>query len=118
MGRDTFRQEPGKQQPAHEVRLGSVKAAVWANQTEGGVRYNVTFERLYREGETWRSTTSFGRDDLLLVAKVADLAHTWICNPIKTEAPTAAAPKRGRTTAPRGKDLGDLDPPARPDNAA
>ena len=22
---------------------------------------------------------SFGRDDLLVVAKLADLAHTWIC---------------------------------------
>jgi hypothetical protein len=115
MGRDTFRQEPGKQQPAHEVRLGSVKAAVWANQTEGGVRYNVTFERLYREGEQWRSTTSFGRDDLLLLGKVADLAHTWICTPRKDE-PTTAGPKRPRS--PRGKDFGDLEPPPRPDSPA
>ena len=67
--------------PAHEVRLGSVKAAVWRNETETGTRYNVTFERLYREGEQWRSNSSFGRDDLLLLAKVADQAHTWIMKP-------------------------------------
>jgi len=32
-----------KQKPIQEVRLGSIKAAIWANQTEAGVRYNVTF---------------------------------------------------------------------------
>jgi len=64
--------------PTHEVRLGSIKAAVWRNQTETGVRHNVTFSRLYKDGEKWKSTDSFGRDDLLLVSKVADQAHLWI----------------------------------------
>ena len=41
-------------------------------------RHNVTIERLYKDGDDWKSTTSFGRDDLPLVAKVADLAHSWI----------------------------------------
>ena len=67
------------QKPVHEVRLGLIKAAVWANDTEQGVRHNVSIARLYKEGDDWKSTTSFGRDDLLLVAKVADLAHSWIC---------------------------------------
>ncbi len=35
--------------------------------------------RLYREGGQWRSTHSFRRNDLLLVAKVADLAHSKVC---------------------------------------
>ena len=65
--------------PIHEVRLGLIKAAVWKNETESGVRYNATFSRLYRDGEQWKSTESFGRDELLLVAKVADLTHSWIC---------------------------------------
>ena len=67
-----------KTKPIHEVRLGSIKAAVWKNETEAGVRYNVTFSRLYKDGEQWGSTESFGRDDLLLLAKVADQAHSWI----------------------------------------
>lgn len=67
-----------KNRPAHEVRLGSVKAVVWRNDTETGARYNTTFIRLYKEGEKWKTTQSFGRDDLLLVAKAADQAHTWI----------------------------------------
>ena len=67
-----------KTKPVHEVRLGFIKAALWKNDTESGVRYNVTFSRLYRDGEEWLSTDSFGRDDLLVLGKVADLAHTWI----------------------------------------
>ena len=35
--------------------------------------------RLYQDGDQWRSTHSFGRNDLLTVAKVADLAHTKVC---------------------------------------
>ena len=68
-----------KNKPVHEVRLGAVKAALWRNDTDSGVRFNVTITRLYKDGEDWNNTDSFGRDDLLLVAKVADLAHTWIC---------------------------------------
>ena len=64
--------------PIHEVRLGYIKAAVWKNETEAGVRYNVTFTRLYKDGDTWNSTESFGRDDLLLLSKVADQTHSWI----------------------------------------
>ena len=66
--------------PTEEVRIGAIKAAIWQNQVkDGGVRYNVTFGRLYRtdDGE-WKTTTSFGRNDLLVLAKLADLAHTRI----------------------------------------
>lgn len=85
-----------KQQPTWGIRLGAIKAAVWKNDTEAGVRYNVTFSRLYREGDSWKSTESFGRDDLLLLGKVADQAHSWICsqNGIPEEDPTKAAATR------------------------
>ena len=67
-----------KEKPVHEVRLGAIKAAIWKNDTEKGVRYNTTFNRLYRDGEEWKNTDSFGRDDLLVLGKVADQAHSWI----------------------------------------
>ncbi len=73
--------EPGppKTQPVHVVRLRNIRAAVWANDTEYGVRYNATVARLYKDNEDqWRTSDSFGRDDLLLLAKVLDQAHTWI----------------------------------------
>ena len=67
-----------KQQPAHEIRMGSIRATIWENQTPNGIRFNVTVSRLYKDGEEWKQTDSFGRDDLQLLAKVIDLAHTWI----------------------------------------
>ena len=69
--------------PVHEIRLGRIKAAVWENETEDGTgqkvtRHNVTLTRLYKDGKHWKDSSSFGRDDLPLVAKVADQAHSWI----------------------------------------
>jgi hypothetical protein len=64
--------------PVQEFRFGAVKAAVWENDTDNGTRFNVTFVRLYKDGDDWKTTRSFGRDDLPLLAKAADLAHTWI----------------------------------------
>jgi hypothetical protein len=67
-----------KQQPTHEIRLGTIKATIWENPTRNGAAYNVAIHRLYKDGDAWKQATNFGRNDLPLVAKVADLAHTWI----------------------------------------
>lgn len=67
-----------KNKPIHEIRLGAVKAAIWENKTEKGFRYSVSVGRLYKDGDDWKRTESFGRDDLPLLAKVSDQAHTWI----------------------------------------
>ncbi len=67
-----------KQKPAHEIRMAGVKATIWENQTTAGTRYNVTVSRIYKDGEEWKQTESFGRDDLQLLAKVVDRAHSWI----------------------------------------
>ena len=64
--------------PVHEVRLGRIRAAIWENETQNGTRHNVTLSRLYKDGDDWKDSASFGRDDLPLVGKVADLAHSWI----------------------------------------
>ena len=67
-----------KRKPVHEVRIGAIKAAVWANDTEFGVRHNVTFVRLYRDNDQWKSSDSFGRDDLPVLSEVARQAWLWI----------------------------------------
>jgi len=68
-----------KVQPVEEVRIGSIKAAIWRNEGDNGPRFNVTFQRLYRtEKGKWQSTDSFGRDDLLVLMKVADATHTRV----------------------------------------
>ena len=68
-----------KVQPVEEVRIGSIKAAIWRNEGDNGLRFNVTFQRLYRTDDgKWQSTNSFGRDDLLVLMKVADATHTRV----------------------------------------
>ena len=71
-------QESAKQRPAHEIRLGRIKATIWGNQGDNGTWYNVTLSRNYKDGEEWKSSVSFGRDELLTVAKAADMANSWI----------------------------------------
>jgi hypothetical protein len=67
-----------KKLPVHAIRMGSINAAIWKNDTANGVRYNVTFSHRYRDGENLKSSEAFGRDDLLVVAKAAGQAHSWI----------------------------------------
>jgi len=67
-----------KAAPVHEIRLGRIRAAIWENETQNGVRHNVTVSRLYKDGDEWRDSNSFGRDDLPLVRKVLDRCHSWI----------------------------------------
>lgn len=72
--------------PTHTIRLGRINAAIWANQNgQKDVRFNVTITRRYRDdGDHWKDTTSFGRDDLPIVSKVADMAYEWIWNRAET----------------------------------
>ena len=65
--------------PVAEIRVGRIIAAIWQNTpTDDGVFYSVHITRLFRRGLNWDRTPAFGRDDLLTVAKVADLANTRI----------------------------------------
>ena len=74
-----------KKKPIHTIRIGAVKAAIWENETKTGLMLNVTFTRSYKDGEQWKNSESFGRDDLLSLAKCADLAHTWILENTRKE---------------------------------
>jgi hypothetical protein len=65
--------------PAAKINLHPVSAAIWRNQNQKGVFYSVTFERSFKdEAGKWQSSSTFNASDLLLLAKVADLAETKI----------------------------------------
>ena len=66
------------EKPIHEIRLGKIKVSLWANRADNGMRYNATVCRLYRDGDNWKTSESFGRDELPLVIKALDMAHTWM----------------------------------------
>ena len=76
--------------PVQTFRLGRIKAAVWENEADRKKFFNVTFARTYMdEARAFHDTDSFGRDDLPLVAKLADQAHSFIFErlaELKTEA--------------------------------
>lgn len=82
---------PDKIRPVHTERIGNIRAAIWANEGgQSGVYYAVTVSRLYKDGQSqWQSSDHFGRDDLLVLAKVLDRAHTWIWE--KLQAPAIPA---------------------------
>jgi len=69
---------PTNNPPVAKLRIGLVNANVWQRVTEEGTFYNVSFERRFNKGGQWASTQSYGYDDLLAIAKLANDAHTAI----------------------------------------
>lgn len=65
--------------PVTKITMFPVTAAVWENRSDGKSYYSVTFQRSYRDDKgNWQNSDSFGAADLLLLAKVADQAHSEI----------------------------------------
>ncbi len=64
-----------KTKPVAKVKQGLIQASIWKNETANGARYSVTFAKHYKKDDQWKSTPSFGPDDLLPLAQVAALAH-------------------------------------------
>lgn len=62
--------------PSYETRIGRVKAVVFENENAPP---KVVFSALYKNDEDqWRGSSSFTRDDLPLLMKVADQVHTHL----------------------------------------
>ena len=72
-------QQAPKQRPAQTIRYGRLKVTIWKQESENGPWYTVVPSRTYKDQSgNWQSSASFGRDDLLLLAKLADQAQSWI----------------------------------------
>ena len=78
------------QKPVDEIRIGRVKATIWRNGTDEQPRHNVTFSRLYKDGDQWKSTQSFGRNDFVGACESGRLR------------PHAPLPASGRSRTPGG----------------
>jgi hypothetical protein len=65
--------------PVAKLRLGLINASIWERATSNGTFHSVSFERRYRDAKgEWHSAQSFNLVDLLVLAKLADEAHTEI----------------------------------------
>jgi hypothetical protein len=78
--------------PAHKIRISNIAAVIWRNSGDKGNWYSVQLSRSYKADDGWRETDSLGFDDLLMAAKLLDLAHTWIMHQM-------AADRKGRKEA-------------------
>lgn len=68
--------------PVHVIRLRGITASVFANIAEtknGDVTFHkVSLQRTYKDGKEFKTTTSFGRDDLPIVRLLTDRAWQFI----------------------------------------
>jgi hypothetical protein len=64
--------------PIQTFRLRGVKVSVFANKTDQGVFHKVALQRVYREGEEWKTTQSLGRDDLPVAILLLQQAWEFI----------------------------------------
>ena len=73
--------------PVHTVRIGLNSIAIFKNVTQSGrTIYNAQPERRYRDGEDWKSSRSFGLDDLCVQAELIGHAKAWIFEQLQQEA--------------------------------
>ncbi len=67
--------------PVKSFRLRGITASIFENSSEDGKSfYKVTLQRSYKQGDEWKSTNSFGRDDLPLVSLLTKQAWEFILN--------------------------------------
>lgn len=69
--------------PVYQLRHGLLKVRVWRKRTRSGIRHTISVIRLFRNGDVWKESTRFGREDIPLIRLLLDKAHTWIylhCN--------------------------------------
>lgn len=67
-----------KNKPAHEIRVGAVKATIWKVTTAKESFFTATFSRLYRAAGATKESHSFGPRDLEALGQVLAMAKTWI----------------------------------------
>lgn len=69
----------GKKQPAHEIKLGKIRVAIWANEAEDqSIWFNAVVTRLYKSGNRWIGTTTLRHDDLPVAMQAISMAYGWI----------------------------------------
>ena len=70
------------QKPVKVIRVRGVSASIFANHGKSDGRditfHKVSLQRSYKDGDEWKQTTSFGRDDLPVVSLVMKRAWEFI----------------------------------------
>ena len=65
--------------PEKTFRIGSCSASVFVNDAAGGRQFrSVSLQRRYKQGDKWKSSTSFTLSDLPSAMAVLQLAMTHV----------------------------------------
>ncbi len=64
--------------PVQVFRARGVKVSVFENHAGDNVYFKTTLQRIYREGEEWKTTTSLSRDDLPIARHLLQKAWDFI----------------------------------------
>lgn len=74
------KQNQRSNQPEKLFRAGALSVSVWKREHEGKAFFSATASRAYTEddGETWKYSDSFGRDELPVIADLMRAAFMWI----------------------------------------
>jgi len=87
-------------QPAHKIRRGVLQVTIWRKSGEKGTWYSVVPSRGYKKGDDmWEETDNLNQDDLLPMAKLLDLADTWIMHQQQADAKARKDKEKGAAPA-------------------
>mgnify|MGYP000844158898 CR=1 FL=1 len=78
MATKTKNQAAETNKPAAVFRARGVKVSVFANAGDNGTFYKTTLQRIYKQGEEWKTTSSLGRDDLPVAQHLLGKAWDFI----------------------------------------
>ena len=71
--------EKKENKAAKEINLGRIQGAIWENKDgKGGVWYNTTIGRRYKDGDEWKDAGGYFRDDLPVAIVGLCMAYFWI----------------------------------------
>lgn len=62
----------------HEIRRGLIRVRIRVERKKKSPRYSLSVVRVYRNGDQWKESSRFGRDDIPLMRLALDEAYGWI----------------------------------------
>ena len=67
-----------KDKPVKTFRHQSITASVFENQGKNGQFYSVSLQRAFKDGDVFKHTSSFTRDDIPVAAYLLDRAYSFV----------------------------------------
>ena len=71
----TTNANPKSAPPVDEIRAGRLKVVIWKNDGERGAFYTLDAQRVFKDGDEWKTSRSFGADDALPLAEL--MRQAW-----------------------------------------